>query len=57
MGFDINKKAKNNRSSSDLMDKIIQNRHSGVEEGWRVSSPFRPLPFFLFLLPVEIIVN
>ena len=42
MGFDINqqhkKKTKKNRTSSDLMDKIIQNRHrnegwEGIEEG------------------------
>ena len=41
MGFDINqklKKKKSNRTSSDLMDKIIQNRHGkevweGIEEG------------------------
>ena len=38
MGFDINPKhQKNNRASSDLSDKIIQNRHrkevwEGVEE-------------------------
>ena len=42
---------KNNRSSSDLMDKIIQNRHrkegwEGLKERWRVPSPFRPLPVF-----------
>ena len=33
MGFDINKNTKNNRTSSDLLDKIIQNRHR-IEEGW-----------------------
>ena len=35
MGFDINQKhtKKNNRTSSDLMDKIIQNRHR--KEGWK----------------------
>ena len=41
MGFDINKKHKKkkiNRTSSDLMDKIIKNRHrkerwEGIEEG------------------------
>ena len=34
MGFDINQKHKNktNRTSSDLLDKIIQNRHR--KEGW-----------------------
>ena len=33
MGFDINQKdQKNNRTSSDLMDNIIQNRHR--KEGW-----------------------
>ena len=34
MGFDINQKhtKKTNRTSSDLMDKIIQNRHR--KEGW-----------------------
>ena len=53
MGFDINQKhqkKKTNRTSSDLMDKIIQNRHSKegweqVEEGWRVFFSFSPLPF------------
>ena len=49
MGFDVNQKhKKNNRTSSDLMDKIIQNRHrkeewEGIEEGWRVFSSFSPL--------------
>ena len=39
MGFDINQhQKKNNRTSSDLMDKTIQNRHrkegwEGIEEG------------------------
>ena len=40
MGFDINQKhqKKTNRTSSNLMDKIIQNRHrkegwEGIEEG------------------------
>ena len=41
MGFDINQKyntSPTNRTSSDLMDRIIQNRHSregweGIEEG------------------------
>ena len=39
MGFDINKKhQKYNRTSSNLIDKIIQNRHrkegwEGIEEG------------------------
>ena len=41
MGFDINQKhqkKKTNRTSSDLMDEIIQNRHrkeglEGIEEG------------------------
>ena len=32
MGFDMNQKHKNNRTSSDLMDEIIQNRHR--KEGW-----------------------
>ena len=35
MGFDMNQKhqkKKSNRTSSDLLDKIIQNRHR--KEGW-----------------------
>ena len=37
MGFDINQKhqkKKPNRTPSDLMDKIIQNRHK--KEGWGI---------------------
>ena len=58
MGFDINqkhqKKKQTNRTSSDLMDKIIQNRHrkegwEGIEEGWRVFSSLSPLPVFFFI--------
>ena len=46
-------KKKINRTSSDLMDKIIRNWHrkegwEGIEEGWRVFS-FSPLPVFYFI--------
>ena len=55
MSIDMNQYTKNNWTSSDLMDKIIQNRDrkegwEGVDEGWRVSSLFRPLPAFSFLV-------
>ena len=54
-----NNNTKNNWTSSYLMDKIIQNRHrkegwEGVEEGWRVSSPFSPLPVFSFYYRLEL---
>ena len=44
-------KKTHNRTSSDLIDKIIQNRHrkegwEGVEEEGRVFSSFSPLPVF-----------
>ena len=51
--FEINQKhEKINRTSSDLMDKIIQNRHrkegwEGIEKGWWAFS-FSPLPVLLF---------
>ena len=49
------------RTASDLMDKINQNRHRKEgwevrEEGSRVISSFNPLPFYI-LLSVRIIVN
>ena len=49
----------NNKTSSDLMCEIIQNRHrkegwEGVEEGWKVSTPFRPLPVFSFYYRLEL---
>ena len=54
MGFWYKSKTpkKINRTSSDLIDKIIQNRHrkegwGRIEEGWRVFSSFSPLPGFL----------
>ena len=62
MGFDINQKhQKNNRTSSDLMDKIIQNRNrkegwERVEEGWRVFSLFSPLPVFRFYIYIYIYI-
>ena len=52
MGFDINQKhkKKTNRASSDLMDKIIQNRHR--KKGWEGrGEEFSPhLPHFRFFL-------
>ena len=51
---DVNQKPeeKYNRTSSDLMDKINQNRHrGGMEEGWRViSSFFFSLRFFYLFI-------
>ena len=54
MGFDINQKhQQNNRTSSDQMDEIIQNRHR--KEGWEwveMGEEFSPhlahLRFFVF---------
>ena len=48
MCLDINQKI--NKTSLDLMDKIIQNGHGsegweGIEEGWRVVSSFSPPPY------------
>ena len=50
-----------NETSSDIIDKINQNRHrkegwEGIEEGWRVISSFSRLPLFIWL-SVRIIVN
>ena len=61
MGFDINQKhkKKTNRTSSDIMEKIIQNRlrkdgWERIEEGRRVLSLFSPLPGFLIYCRLEL---
>ena len=49
---DVNQKheEKYNRTSSDLMDKINQNRHGGRKKGEELSPRFFSLPFLFVYL-------